>query len=83
LGVIYEYHQQKGQRVLMVEVPTQNLEDTKKKALFSTSGLWQLRGMVVPMKFAMANSKDLPDVQLDYSHSFQSHTTTLKIKSKV
>jgi hypothetical protein len=31
LGVIYEYHQQKGQRVLMVEVPTQNLKTPRRK----------------------------------------------------
>jgi len=43
----------------VVELPTQSLEDAKQKASAS-SGVWRLQGMAMPVKFAMANTKDLP-----------------------
>jgi hypothetical protein len=54
--VLQEYCQKKGARVLVVDVPTTNLEDAKQKALRSDSGLWRLRGMAMPMKFAIIST---------------------------
>ncbi|MFN9908718.1 MAG: hypothetical protein ACK56F_21760, partial [bacterium] len=43
----------------MIEIPTQDLDHAKRKALYSESGQWRLRGMAMPMRFAMATPGDL------------------------
>jgi len=57
--VLHEYRQLKGNRVLVIEIPTQDLDQAKRKALHSESGQWRLRGMAMPMRFAMATPSDL------------------------
>jgi hypothetical protein len=77
--VLHEYHQQRGNRVLVVEVPTQYLELARKKASHSDNGQWRLRGMAMPMRFAMASPNDLHKTspgQVPAKTTSETHQTT-------